>query len=86
MAVWLRSEPRHTSPIHPSPPPKQPSFTEVKVGTADVLPVQQDVSDSCLTSLSMGQFPEVQLVTCDTKALPSLLPEIPKAVRAFLGL
>lgn len=56
------------------------------MGTADVLPVQQDVSDSCLTSLSMGQFPEVQLVTCDTKALPSLLPEIPKAVRAFLGL
>lgn len=55
MAIWLRSEPRHTSPYPPIHHflPEQPSFTEVKVGTTGVHSVQRDVSDSRLMALSM---------------------------------
>lgn len=45
MAVWLHPRFHHL--------PEQASFTEVKTGAAGVLLVQRDVTDSCLTVLSV---------------------------------
>lgn len=75
MTVWLRSEPRRASlytDFHRLLP-EQTSFGEVKMGTSGVLLVQQDVTDSCLTALSMDQLLEAQLVTWEIRAPPSLL-------------
>lgn len=51
MAIWLRSESRHTSPAHPSITSclgSHPSLRQRWGWTAGVFLAQQDVSDSYL--------------------------------------